>query len=144
MENTEIARQNTSEKSGQTPKQFVMESQWMDMVNRCQSSGLTVREWCKANGINENTYYYRLKKLRKKALKSSGSESSEALDVPALVEIHRPSVHKDNAAVIQEPDTASSSIQLSFRGARLTIPEEISPKLLHLVLTELNQMPLSE
>lgn len=141
MENTSIGCQHTSEDSNQTPKQFVMESQWKDMVNRCQSSGLTVREWCKANGINENTYYYRLKKLRKKALKSAGYESSEASDVPAFVEIHRPSVHKDNAAAIQEPDAASSSIQLSFRGARLTIPEEISPELLHLVISELSRLP---
>lgn len=53
---------------GQTPKQRVMEAQWEEMVRRCQSSGQTVRAWCRTNGINENTYYYRLKRLRKKAL----------------------------------------------------------------------------
>lgn len=141
MENTSISCQHTSENSSQTPKQFVMESQWRDMVNRCQSSGLTVREWCKANGMNENTYYYRLKRLRKKALNSSGYESTGTSDAPALVEIQRPSVHNNRVTVMQEPDVSSSSIQMSFHGARLTIPEETSPKLLHMVLTELNSIP---
>ena len=32
----------------------------------CQQSRLTVKEWCRQNGINPSTYYLRLRKLREK------------------------------------------------------------------------------
>ena len=34
------------------------------MVRQRNESGLSVTEWCKQNGINIKTYYYRLKRVR--------------------------------------------------------------------------------
>lgn len=34
------------------------------MVKCRKESGMTVSEWCKQNGINLKTYYYRLKRVR--------------------------------------------------------------------------------
>ena len=34
---------------------------------RCQGSGMTVKNWCQANGINLKTYYNWLKKVREAA-----------------------------------------------------------------------------
>ena len=39
-------------------------AQWVEMVRQRNESGLTVTEWCKQNGINIKTYYYRLKRVR--------------------------------------------------------------------------------
>ena len=38
------------------------------MIKQRNDSGLTIREWCAANGIQESVYYYRLNRLRKMAL----------------------------------------------------------------------------
>ena len=38
--------------------------QWAGMVRSRSKSGLSVTEWCKQNGINIKTYYYRLKRVR--------------------------------------------------------------------------------
>lgn len=38
--------------------------QWTEMVKCRKESGMTVSEWCKENGINLKTYYYRLKRVR--------------------------------------------------------------------------------
>ena len=38
--------------------------QWAEMVKCRNESGMTVSEWCKENGINLKTYYYRLKRVR--------------------------------------------------------------------------------
>lgn len=38
--------------------------QWAEMIKCRNESGMTVSEWCKENGINLKTYYYRLKKVR--------------------------------------------------------------------------------
>lgn len=38
-------------------------SEWAEMVRSCKNSGMTVRAWCLAQGLNEKTYYYRQKQL---------------------------------------------------------------------------------
>ena len=39
-------------------------AQWAEMVRSRSESGLSVTKWCKQNGINIKTYYYRLKRVR--------------------------------------------------------------------------------
>ena len=46
----------------------VRAASWPAMVKQRNDSGLTIREWCAANGIQESVYYYRLNRLRKMAL----------------------------------------------------------------------------
>ncbi|OEH84512.1 hypothetical protein BHU72_09920 [Desulfuribacillus stibiiarsenatis] len=43
--------------------------QWSKLIRECQDSGMTVRNWCKQKSINEASYYYWLKKIRKEACK---------------------------------------------------------------------------
>ena len=45
-------------------KKKIKLAQWAEMVRQRNESGLTVTEWCKQNGINIKTYYYRLKRVR--------------------------------------------------------------------------------
>ena len=40
---------------------------WTAMIKQRNDSGLTIKEWCTANGIQESVYYYRLNRLRKMA-----------------------------------------------------------------------------
>ena len=47
-------------------KTEVREQNWETMMFECQQSGLSVKEWCRQNGINPSTYYTRLRKLREK------------------------------------------------------------------------------
>ena len=45
-------------------KKEIKLAQWAEMVRQRNESGLTVTDWCKQNGINLKTYYYRLKRVR--------------------------------------------------------------------------------
>jgi len=45
-------------------KKEIRLAQWAEMVRQRNESGLTVTDWCKENGINLKTYYYRLKRMR--------------------------------------------------------------------------------
>ena len=38
--------------------------QWSEMIRQRNESGLTVAQWCAENGVNQKTYYYRLKRVR--------------------------------------------------------------------------------
>ncbi|MDO5399022.1 MAG: hypothetical protein Q4G33_13960 [bacterium] len=44
-------------------KSDVRKNQWVEIIQACQSSGMTVKAWCAQNGINIKSYYYRLRKL---------------------------------------------------------------------------------
>ena len=41
---------------------------WAQMIQDCQQSGLSIREWCKENGVSTKTYYYRRKRVREELL----------------------------------------------------------------------------
>ena len=40
---------------------------WSGMLQQRKESGLSVKEWCREQGLAEHTYYYRLRKLRQTA-----------------------------------------------------------------------------
>lgn len=46
-------------------KQEVKYKKWAEMIQQRVESGITVKEWCKEYGIANQTYYYRLEKVRK-------------------------------------------------------------------------------
>ncbi len=45
--------------------------QWAELIKECQArpDGMTVREWCNDRNLDINTYYWRMKALRKAILK---------------------------------------------------------------------------
>lgn len=51
-------------------KTEVRERNWEEMSLACRQSGLSVKEWCRQNGINASTYYARLRKLREKVCRN--------------------------------------------------------------------------
>ena len=47
-------------------KQEIRLREWSEQIERQQSSGMSVEQWCIENGIKSKTYYYRLKRVRGK------------------------------------------------------------------------------
>ena len=75
---------------------------WAMVIQECNSSGLSNREFCRQRGISEKTYYYWLRKLR--------SQMAE-LTAPQLVPL-------DPAPVPIQDDV----LQIQYRGAELKLP----------------------
>ena len=46
---------------------------WGGMIQQQKASGLSVKSWCAENGVSENTYYYRLRKIRQRACTAENS-----------------------------------------------------------------------
>ena len=53
---------------------------WIQRIKECRGSGMTVKAWCKTNEINDKTYYYWLRKIKKEAFEALPSECKQ---VPA-------------------------------------------------------------
>ncbi len=70
-----------------TIKTEVREQNREAMMFECQSSGLSVKEWCVQNGINPSTYYSRLRKLREKVCREIVPVESPKAEVISEIRI---------------------------------------------------------
>ena len=61
----------------QVATQQIRSSDWAQIIQNRNSSGLTISEYCSQMGISETAYYYWLRKLRRAALSSAGIELVE-------------------------------------------------------------------
>ena len=70
------------------------------LIQECNNSGLTKREFCQQRGISEKSFYYWLRKLRSQMAEAAG---------PQLVQL--------------DPRVVSNDmLQIQYRGAELKLP----------------------
>jgi len=82
-------------------KSQVRKERWKVLISECQSSGMSVRDWCKANSICEQTYYRNLRRLRE--------EICESLPVP-VAEPEKPVAFKKLEVQTPSPDFQAAVI----------------------------------
>ena len=87
--------------------------EWSEQIERQQSSGLSVEQWCVENRINPKTYYYRLRRVREKCVASQ----------PSIVPIAMPD--------------ESGNIRIEKNGMSITLPCGIAPETLIELVREL-------
>ena len=73
---------------------------WAMLIQECNKSGLTKREFCQQRGISEKSFYYWLRKLRSHMAEAAG---------PQLVQLEPASVQND-------------MLQIQYQGAELKLP----------------------
>ena len=76
---------------------------WAMLIQECNSSGLTKREFCQQRGISEKSFYYWLRKLRSQMADDTGSQ---------LVQLEMDSMPDDR-------------LQIQYRGAELKLPGSV-------------------
>ena len=91
---------------------------WSAMVRARIDSGMTIREWCAANGVSQNTYYYRLRQLRK-AMLGTMPKQSENGGQAQFVQVRQPdstgvSVRIRHGDTVIEIDNQASESLLNF------------------------------
>lgn len=76
-------------------KTEVRTGRWLEVVRRCQESGMTARSWCEANGIKVKSYYYWLRKFRTQMcdqIRDSDVKSSAPVCVGSVQSVARAAV----------------------------------------------------
>ena len=100
-------------------KNEVKLKRWAEMVQSRNESGLTVSEWCRQNGVNLKTYYYRLKRVRQALC-----DNLEQHDiVPVLPK--------------EEPDPSAEKIEISVGDVKITLPDSFNTETLRRLLVVL-------
>lgn len=62
--------------------------EWALKIKECRNSGLTVREWCRNEGIRTQRFYYWQKKL---FTLLSSKQDTEFAELPLPAQLHEPS-----------------------------------------------------
>lgn len=86
-------------------KQFRTE-QWKKRIAECQTSGMSVKSWCKQNGLCEQTYYKYLKQFRQELcdmLPAPVQETAKPIQFSKL-EVHSPLPDTKAAVIIRLPN----------------------------------------
>lgn len=73
---------------------------WAMLIQECNNSGLTKREFCQQRGISEKSFYYWLRKLRSQMAETAG---------PQLIQL-------------ASPANLDGVLQIQYRGAELKLP----------------------
>lgn len=82
--------------------------EWNQRLLECKSSGRTVPEWCRMNGINIKTYYYWHRKIHELV-------KAQSSDAPAAGFYELPSSEQKAAT--------TERIRITFRDFTVEVPE---------------------
>ena len=99
-----IGRWSKMEQSLQVMSKQERLENWTTRIMACRSSGMTVRAWCRENGLSEKTYYYWQRRIFKLA---------QEQQTPEFVELHGPRFHTPAVALLE---IAGVSVQV-YAGA---------------------------
>lgn len=113
----------------QTKIQFRKEL-WSKLIMECQDSGMTVRTWCKQKNLNEASYYYWLKKIRKEACEQR---------LPASHVNHKP-VEFAKLSFHTRPTQAIGCITIHLPVATIEVKDGTSQETLETVLQALKNI----
>lgn len=91
---------------------------WAMLIQECNNSGLTKREFCQQRGISEKSVYYWLRKLRSHMAETAG---------PQLVQLEATSIPND-------------TLQIQYRGAELKLPAGVDIEAVAVLLRSLQAL----
>lgn len=111
-------------------RRHIKREEWKSIISECRASGMTVKAWCKANGIVEQTYYRNLKMLREEML--------ESLPVPIVNDdsTEKPTVFK-KLEVTTPVENTKAAIVIRLGGATIEVNEGTSQQTIQTVLLAL-------
>lgn len=125
--------------------------EWMTLIAECRKSGMTDKRWCELNGINANSFYNAIKRLRRKACdipRKYQSPSLALVEIPERQEVVKidivdeitPSLRSESAeSKEQEPPHLDKhhTIEIELNGAHIRVTNNVNPALLSKAISSL-------
>ena len=109
--------------------------QWIQVIQDWSNSGLSKRDYCQQNGINEKKLYYYQRRIRSiitsQREQQAFPECSSGLSPAAISAGHesgRPQIVKLRFSRMEKAD--STLVRFSVNGMNFSVPEDIPPSFL--------------
>ena len=133
----------SSEKVITAIKEQIKMDAWRREMEERQSSGLSVKTWCKERGLSQSAYYHRLRKLREAVCEQVGEQvGKQVCKDRSVLSCPVPTPVPATAVVpIRRADTplvgSSSGIEIECGGLRIKVSGECPAELVCAMWREL-------
>lgn len=120
----------------------IRNANWLDIIQQCQQrpANITIKQWCRDNGVHEKSYYYWQRKLRKEAAK----QMSVPAAVPMQASVTFAEVPFTYVASSSEKSEAGSMLAVQptavfqYRHLTIAVTNDISELLLSRIIQEVS------
>jgi len=125
-------------------KKIRSDQEWLELIQECRASGLSVRNWCQMRSISIKTFYNKVSDLRKKACdipESQASLSGQGHEVVSLEMAAGPAVCPDHpaASALQAPP-ARAAVTVRISGYSIEIADGASEDIIRNTLLALERL----
>ena len=110
---------------------------WASALHERRASGLSIRQWCRENGVGEKTYYYWQRKLREAAIQNL---KPTAINLEPGGQALVPNGWAAVSEGILEPSTESSAVTIEIGKFRVSAGKDTSPEQLEKTLRVLMKL----
>ena len=111
---------------------------WMDCIQRCRVSGLSDYAWCLQNGISTSSFYYNIKRLRKKA-SSVPASIPKVVEKQEVVPVHYNEL-PETKVVSPKKESDLIAIRLEYHGVIMAISNDADAAIIQATLLALQQL----
>ena len=115
-------------------KRELLHKQWEEQIAECESSNMSVKEWCAAKGMNLNTFYGRISALKKERLKQSVQQTQEIVPLSVIQESGT-----TNSETVVPKVRPKENIVIRKNGIEIILPHDVTENMIYSLLRGLKQ-----
>lgn len=125
-------------------KKIRSDQEWLELIQECRASGLSVRNWCQMHSISIKTFYNKVSDLRKKSCDISRSQAAPSRQEHEVVPLEMaagPALYPGRPAdgALQAPP-ASATVTVRIFGYSVEIADGASEDTIRNTLLALRQL----
>ena len=111
---------------------------WLDCIQKCRVSGLSDYAWCHQHNVSTSSFYYNIKRLRRKASVVPASVP-KVVEKQEVVPVH---YNELSETKVLNPNHPSDSIAicLEFHGVVMAISNDADAAVIRATLSALQQL----
>lgn len=115
------------------------DDEWLNIINECRSSSDSDRIWCQEHNITLSTFYYQIRRLRKKACCIPKPVNS-SVNIQEVVQLD----FTEQNAPLSSPEIratkAETAIRITFRGIQIEITNAAANDTVYHTLSALQRL----
>jgi hypothetical protein len=112
-------------------------AQWAEVVKQCLSrpEGVSIKAWCRQNGVNEKIYFYWQRRVRKEVFNQATAITPLQSDdrTVSLVEIPKTALLSDENEIVPKTVTTPDAV-IRTGSIEIEIRNSLSPLMLKSIL----------
>lgn len=109
--------------------------EWKDIITTARTSGLSDKDWCAANGVSINSFYYNVRRLRKHACEIPVANNSHVAAPQAVVPLEI--VDEISQSEVYSSNDDPTPISINFNGISVSVSNHAEPAVISAVVSAL-------